>query len=42
VRLQYPGASYALLLWRVHWIVMFLISSLIGAVAVKLWIGFEI
>jgi hypothetical protein len=42
VRLHYPGASYPLLLWRVHWIVVFLVFSLIGAVATKVLVGFEI
>lgn len=42
VRLQYPGASYPLLLWRVHWIVVFLVFSLIGAVLIKILVGFEI
>jgi len=42
VKLHYPGVSYQLLLWRVHWIVIFLVYSLVGAVAVKLLVGFEI
>ena len=42
VRLRYPSASYKLLFWSVHWIVIFLVYSLIGAVAMKLIVGFEI
>lgn len=42
VKLHYPGASYPLLFWRVHWIVIFLVYSLIGAGAIKLLVGFEI
>ena len=42
VRVWYPSASYPLLLWNVHWIVIFIVYSLISAAAVKLLLGFEI
>jgi hypothetical protein len=42
VRVGYPRASYPLLFWRVHWLVIFLVYSVIGAAAIKLLTGFEI
>jgi hypothetical protein len=42
VRVQYPSASYPLLFWDVHWIVIFIVYSLIAAIAIKLIFGFEI
>jgi hypothetical protein len=42
VRVYYPRASYPLLVWRVHWLVVFLFFSIAGAVAIKLLVGFEI
>lgn len=42
VRVDYPRASYPLLFWRVHWLVIFLVYTVIGAFAVKLTIGLEI
>ncbi len=42
VRIDYPGASYPLLFWRVHWLVIFLVYTVVGAVAVKIAVGFEI
>jgi hypothetical protein len=42
VRIQYPAASYPFLFWNVHWIVIFIVYSLIAALAVKLLVGFEI
>jgi hypothetical protein len=42
VRIDYPGASYPLLFWRLHWLVIFLVYAAIGAVAVKLAVGLEI
>lgn len=42
VRVDYPSASYPLLFWRVHWLVVFLFYSVVGAIAVKLLVGFEI
>jgi hypothetical protein len=42
VRIDYPASSYPLLFWRVHWLVIFLVYTVVGAVAVKLAVGFEI
>ncbi|HER43582.1 MAG TPA: hypothetical protein ENO08_03895 [Candidatus Eisenbacteria bacterium] len=42
VRVDYPGASYPLLFWRTHWIVIFLFYTIVGAAAIKLAVGFEI
>ncbi|MDI6809300.1 MAG: hypothetical protein QME66_10005 [Candidatus Eisenbacteria bacterium] len=42
VKLRFPGASYPLLFWHVHWILIFLVYSLIGAAVVKFLVGFEI
>jgi hypothetical protein len=42
VRIQYSRASYPLLFWDVHWIVIFIVYSTIAALAVKLVVGFEI
>ena len=42
LEIDYPGASYPLLLWRVHWLVIFLVYAAVGALAVKAAIGFEI
>jgi hypothetical protein len=42
VHLEYPGVSYPFLFWHTHWLVIFIIYSLIGALAVKLIVGFEI
>jgi|GEM_PF-144962 len=42
VRIEYPGTSYAFLYWHFHWIVIFVIYSLLGALAMKRLIGFEI
>jgi hypothetical protein len=42
VRIHYPGASYPFLFWDVHWIVLFIVYSLIAALAMKLIVGFEI
>ncbi len=42
VHLRYPGVSYPMLFWDVHWIVIFIIYSLIGAIVIKLLVGFEI
>lgn len=41
VSLRYPSASYPLLAWNVHWIVVFLAYSLIAAIALKFIIKFE-
>ncbi len=42
VHVDYPCASYSLLHWRVHWLVIFLFYTVVGAAAIKLAIGFEI
>jgi hypothetical protein len=42
VRVDYRRASYPLLFWRVHWLLIFLVYTLVGAVAIKLAVGFEI
>ena len=42
VHIDYPRAAYQLLFWKVHWLVIFLFYSVVGAAAIKLLIGFEI
>ncbi len=42
IHVDYPGASYPFLFWRLHWLVIFLVYAAIGAVAVKLAVGLEI
>ena len=42
VRIEYPGASYPLLWWEVHWIVIFLVYSLLAGLTLKFIIKFEI
>ncbi|MDH3217883.1 MAG: hypothetical protein OEN01_16670 [Candidatus Krumholzibacteria bacterium] len=42
VRVGYPGARYPLLGWDVHWIVIFLVYSLLAAIVLKFIIKFEI
>jgi hypothetical protein len=42
VRLDYPSSSHWLLGWGVHWIVIFLVYSLISAAALKFAIKIEI
>jgi hypothetical protein len=42
LHVDYPSASYTLLFWRVHWLVIFLFYTAVGAAAIKLLVGFEI
>jgi hypothetical protein len=42
IAVDYPPARYPLLGWHVHWIVIFLVYSVIAAAVLKLLIGFEI
>ena len=42
VRVEYPSASYAFLIWHVHWIVIFLVYSALAAIILKFVIHFEI
>jgi len=42
VRIDYPGASYPLLFRRMHWLVIFIVYTVVGAVAVKFAVGFDI
>jgi len=42
VAVDYPPARHPLLGWQVHWIVIFLVYSLISAAALKMLIGIEI
>jgi hypothetical protein len=42
VAVAYPAARHPLLGWRVHWIVIFLVYSVIAAAALKMLVGIEI
>lgn len=42
IEIHYPGARYPLLLWNVHWIVIFIVYSFISALALKFIIKFEV
>jgi hypothetical protein len=42
VAVDYPDARYPLLGWQVHWIVIFLVYSMIAAAALKMLIGIEV
>ena len=42
VELHYPTADYPLLLWRTHWLVVFIVFSLLGALIPKLLFGIQI
>lgn len=42
IAVDYPAARHPLLGWHVHWIVIFLVYSLIAAAALKMLIGIEI
>jgi hypothetical protein len=42
VALDYPAARHPLLGWQVHWIVIFLVYSLVSAAALKVLLGIEI
>ncbi len=42
VRVEYPPASHWLLGWHVHWIVIFLVYSMLAAFAIKVLAGIEI
>ena len=42
VHVNYPSASYPLLFWRVHWLVIFLFYAVVGAAVIKLLVGFDI
>jgi len=42
IAIDYPRATHPLLGWQVHWIVIFLVYSMIAATALKFLIGIEI
>ena len=42
VELRYPSADYPLLLWRTHWLVIFIVFSLLGALIPKLLFGIQV
>lgn len=42
IEIDYPPAAHPLLAWEVHWIVIFLVYSVIAAFVLKLLIGIEI
>ena len=42
IHVDYSGASYPLLFWRMHWIVIFLFYTVVGAAVIKLTVGLEI
>ena len=42
IRVEYPPASHWLLGWHVHWIVIFLVYSVLAAFALKILVGIEI
>jgi hypothetical protein len=42
VQVTYPSSAYPLLIWHVHWIVIFLVYSFLAALALKFIIKFEI
>jgi hypothetical protein len=42
VELRYPKADYPLLVWRTHWLVVFVFFSLVGALIPKLLFGIQV
>jgi hypothetical protein len=40
--LRYPAADYPLLIWRTHWLVVFIFFSLVGALIPKFLFGIQV